>query len=129
MAERQGHLWVKPPPKPAEVDRAASSAAQVTQGSFRCNPSVEDAQKAKLGGQALRIYKALLAGPLWTGDLMEFGAQYNARVKELRDWLRQYGLTIDRVTVNQNGKNRYELRPYAGSRYQRLLLAKRKVLV
>jgi hypothetical protein len=67
------------------------SSKQLKFADLRCNPSVSDAEAARLKPQAIAIYKALCRGALRTEQLIHFAAQYNARVKELRDWLRLLG--------------------------------------
>ena len=73
--------------------------------------------------QAKSIFAALKKGPLTTEQLSTMARQYNTRIKELRDWLRQSGQTIDCIPV-KGGNNRYELKPFAGSRYQAELMKK-----
>ena len=90
----------------------------------RLNPSVGQADKTRLTAQARRIYQRLQEGPVSTGELAGMAAQYNARIKELRDYLRDFGLTVDRVSHNPRGDNRYILRSFHGSNYEKTLMAK-----
>ena len=82
--------------------------------------------RPRLKRQAEAIYAALKRGPLWTNDLRAMVAQYNARIKEIRKFLMPQGVTIDMTAKGKDGNNRYELRPFAGSRYQAELMARQK---
>jgi hypothetical protein len=75
--------------------------------------------------QSKNIYAALKKGPLTTNQLRSYAAQYNTRIKELRDWLRNSGMTIDCIP-QKGGNNIYKLCPFAGSRYQAELMRKQK---
>jgi hypothetical protein len=97
-----------------------TGAAGQTQ--IQVNPSVPAAIAPRLKHQAQAIYAALKRGPLWTRDLRAMAAQYNARIRELREWLADSGMTIDVTAKGRDGNNRYELRPLAGSRYQAELM-------
>jgi hypothetical protein len=90
------------------------------------NPSVPIETAPRLKKQAKHILAALKRGPLWTNDLRSMAAQYNARIKELRDRLQEFGLTVDMTAKGKDGNNRYELKPFAGSRYQAELMAKQQ---
>ncbi len=85
---------------------------------------VEDAPRLK--DQTRAIHAALQRGPLYTNQLAAMARQYNARIKELRDYLRPQGLTVDMTARGGDGNNRYELRPFAGSHYQAELMAKQQ---
>jgi len=87
------------------------------------NPGQRQKQITIKRKQAKNIFAELKKGSLTTSQLREMAAQYNARIKELRDWLRQFGQTIDRIPV-KGGNNRYILRAFAGSRYQAELMKK-----
>ena len=91
------------------------------------NPSVEAAQRAHLKAQAIAIYRRLLAGPVTTGELIEMAAQYNARIKELRDWLKDHGLTVDKIGSKTQANNRYAIRPLVGSKYQAMQMRKNRL--
>jgi len=92
------------------------------------NPTVPLEIKPRLKRQAEAIYAALKRGPLWTNDLRSMVAQYNSRLKELRAWLRGSGMTVDMTAKAKDGNNRYELRPFAGSKYEAHLMARQKTL-
>jgi hypothetical protein len=93
-----------------------TGAAGPTQ--IQVNATVPAQIAPRLKRQAQAIYAALKHGPLWTNDLRAMAAQYNARIRELREWLAASGQTIDVTAKGRDGNNRYELRPLAGSRYQ-----------
>ena len=103
---------------------------QLTFESLRLNPTVnpilysENKIQVRLKHQAQVIYKALKAGPVWTAQLRAIAAQYNARIKELRECLQEFDMTIDCTFRSSDGNNRYELRPFHGSRYQAELITK-----
>jgi hypothetical protein len=99
---------------------------QMTFEDLRVNPTVQNAELPRLKRQAIAIYKLLQRGPLYTNQLRQLASQYNARIKELRAWLRKFGMTIDLTQRRPDGNNRYELRPYFGSHYQQTLLQKRR---
>ena len=88
------------------------------------NPSAPVDIRPRIKRQAQTILSALKRGPLWTNDLRSMAAQYNARLKELRDFLRFQGRTIDMTVKSKDGNNRFELRPFAGSRYEAELMAR-----
>jgi hypothetical protein len=90
------------------------------------NATVPAAIAPRLKHQAQAIYSALKRGPLWTNDLRAMAAQYNARLKEIREMLRKSGMTIDVTAKGRDGNNRYALRPFAGSRYQAERMARQK---
>jgi len=97
---------------------------QLTFENLKHNVSVPRADRRRLGRQAMAIYSILKAGPVWTEQLGIIAKQYNARIKEIRDWLREFGMTVDCTYRGDDGNNRYELRPFHGSNYQRHLMAK-----
>lgn len=88
------------------------------------NPSAPVEIRPRLKRQAEAIYAALERGPLWTNDLRAMVAQYNARIRELRQWLAKSGMTVDMTYKGKDGNNRYEIKPFAGSRYQAGLMAR-----
>lgn len=90
------------------------------------NPSAPVEIRPRLKRQAEAIYAALKRGPLWTNDLRSMVAQYNARIRELRIYLMKSGQTVDMTAKCKNGNNRYELRSFAGSRYEAELMARQK---
>lgn len=98
-------------------DRPAPSAIVV-------NPSVPAADTARLTRQAIAVYRRLIEGPVTTGELSNLAAQYNARIKELRDWLRPAGWTVDKIRSQTQANNTYAIRPFAGSKYQAMLMRK-----
>jgi hypothetical protein len=98
---------------------------RITRDAIRPNASAPLEIAPRLKHQAAAILAALKRGPLWTNDLGRIAKQYNARIKELRDHLRPQGLTIDMTAKGKDGNNRYELRPFAGSRYEAELERKR----
>lgn len=99
---------------------------QLTFDNLTCNRSVPEADSDRLKRQAIAIYDKLLEGPMWTTDLLRIACQYNARIKELRDWLGEFGLTIDCIEHGENGNNLYEIRELHGSNYQAMLMAKQR---
>ena len=103
------------------AQRRAPSAERVVP-----NPSAPVEIRPRLKRQAEAIYAALKRGPLWTNDLRSMVAQYNARIKELRAWLRASGMTIDMTARGKDGNNRYEIKPFAGSRYQAELMQRQR---
>lgn len=88
----------------------------------KLNPSAPKAPRLKR--QAQVIYRSLKQRPLYTNDLRSIAAQYNSRIKELRVWLREFDMTIDMTKRSSDGNNRFELRPFNGSKYQAYLMAK-----
>lgn len=115
---------------PAAIKRDKAPAARgltvnnSTANGLTVNPSVEASQRAHLKAQAVAIYKRLLDGPVTTGELVEMAAQYNARIKELREWLYPMGWTVDKISSNTQANNRYAIKPLFGSKYQRLQMRK-----
>lgn len=103
-------------------------AKQLSFENLPVNSTVPIEMAPRLKRQAQAIYRALQAGPLWTRNLRAMAAQYNARIKELRDYLRELGETIDVTAKGKDGNNRYELRPFAGSRYEAELMKRQKTL-
>ena len=101
-----------------------TSRTPLTSPTLSPNPSAPVEIRPRLKRQAAAILAALRRGPLWTNDLRAMAAQYNARIKELRAHLREFGQTIDMTAKGKDGNNRFELRPFAGSRYQAELMAK-----
>jgi hypothetical protein len=99
---------------------------QLTFDNIRSNPSVPKIDISRLRRQTIRIYNHLLAGPLWTNQLVGMAKQYNARLKEIREMLAEYSWTVDMTLRGKDGNNRYELRPLAGSKYQAHLMQKQK---
>jgi len=97
---------------------------QLSFENLKVNTIVPVEMAPRLKRQTQAIYRALQAGPLWTRNLRAMAAQYNARIKELRDYLREFGETIDVTAKGRDGNNRYELRPFAGSRYEAELMAR-----
>lgn len=90
------------------------------------NPSAPVEIRPRFKRQAQAIYAALKRGPLWTNDLRSMVAQYNARIRELRTWLAKSGMTVDMTAKGKDGNNRYEIKPFAGSRYEAELMAKQR---
>ncbi len=102
---------------------------QMTFENLRTNPTVPKADVLRLKRQAIAIYNHLKAGPMTTEQLNLIAHQYNARINELRRWLKGYGLTIDCIAHDRHGNNTYKLVPFAGSRYQAQLMARQKTKV
>lgn len=102
------------------------SFEHLSQTSPKPNPSAPVEIRPRLKHQAETILAALRRGPLWTNDLRSMVAQYNARIKELRDYLLPQGRTIDMTAKGKDGNNRYEIKPFNGSRYQAELMKKQK---
>jgi hypothetical protein len=100
-------------------------AQRTPPNAVRPNASVPVEIRPRIKRQAATILAALRRGPLWTNDLRSMVAQYNARIKELRVYLyREFGTTVDMTARGRDGNNRYELRPFAGSRYEAELMAR-----
>jgi len=97
---------------------------QLTFENLKVNRTVPSADSARLKRQAVAVYKALLDGPKWTFELLRIACQYNARIKELRDWLAEFGLTIDCIEHAESGNNLYKITDFHGSNYQEMLMAK-----
>lgn len=97
---------------------------QMTFENLNCNRTVPDADCRRLKRQAVEIYEALAAGPKWTFELLRIACQYNARIKELRDWLAEFGLTIDCIEHDSGGNNLYKITDLHGSNYQQMQMAK-----
>lgn len=90
------------------------------------NPSVKPEDETRLSQQAIRVWQLFCDGrntyrPVWTSALRAVAAQYNARINEIRTWLRTYGLTIDNTGTNGNGDHEYRVREFEGSNYQKVL--------
>jgi len=97
---------------------------QLTFENLRVNRTVPDAETARLKKQAVAVYNRLREGPAWTFELLRIACQYNARIKELRDWLAGFGMTIDCIEHEQSGNNLYKITELHGSGYQASLMAK-----
>ena len=88
------------------------------------NVSVADGDRRRLGRQARVIYEALRSGPVDVHWMKDVAAQYNARLYELRAWLRDAGWTVDLIEQRPDGNNLYKLVPYSGSREQARQMAR-----
>lgn len=88
------------------------------------NVTVAAGDRLRLGRQSRVIYQALRAGPVDVHWMKGIAAQYNARLHELRAWLRPAGWTVDLIEQRADGNNRYKLVPYAGSREQARQMAR-----
>lgn len=88
----------------------------------KVNVTAEKAEHKRLKHQAAVIINMLRAGPVWTNELRAVAAQYNARLKEIRELLASQGLTVDCTFRGKDGNNRYEIKPMHGSRYQAKLM-------
>jgi hypothetical protein len=88
------------------------------------NRTVPAAAAPRLKSQTQYIYRLLKAGPVTTNQLRSIACQYNARISELRKYLREFGQTIDCIGRAKDGNNTYALRAFAGSNYQAELMAK-----
>jgi len=90
------------------------------------NPSVGDADIGRLSAQAVKVWGLFSNGnggyrAVWTSELRAAAAQYMARLTEIRFWLVNFGLTIDRVDHDNRGNNKYIVTELEGSRYAKLL--------
>jgi len=100
---------------------------------LRLNPSVPTADEKRLSKQALKIWALFCPDggthyvAVWTEEMRKIAAQYQARLSELRAWLAEAGLTIDRTQKSERGNHKYIVRELRGSNYERLL-KKRGVL-
>ena len=92
----------------------------------RPNPSVTRTEIRRLKHQADEIYMRLRKGPVWTSELSFIAKQYNARIKEIREMLRDSGMTVDCTFKGRDGNNRYEIRPIHGSNYQKSLMKRHR---
>jgi hypothetical protein len=90
------------------------------------NISVQRADRKRIKPQTTEIYERLKRGPVWTNELAGIGKQYNARIKELRNFLSASCMTVDMTFQGPDGNNRYEIKPLAGSNYQKQLIARGK---
>jgi len=98
---------VSPPPQFACANKQRGEAVKI---------------QKRLKHQAKIILAELKKGPVTTNQLRSMAGQYNARIKELRVYLREFGQTIDMTQRDPGGNNKFEIRPFAGSRYQAELL-------
>lgn len=93
------------------------------------NPSVETADETRLSKQAICVWGLFSNGtgryrPVWTQELRAAAAQYSARLWEIRNWLKDFGLTIDCVERDSYGNHKFIVTELAGSNYERLLRRK-----
>lgn len=96
------------------------------------NPSVDRQAADRLGRQQRtiwRLFERRESGrvryvPVSTNQLRQAAAQYCARINELRTWLRNYNLTIDKTRHDRFGNHTYVVRDFEGSQYQQLLQKK-----
>jgi len=93
----------------------------------KANVTADKSEKPRYKHQASEILRLLKAGPVWTNDLRRIAAQYNARIRELREQLRLSGMTVDCTFHGKDGNNRYEIKPFHGSNYEAYLMSKQKV--
>lgn len=99
---------------------------QMMLGELLLNPSVPAEDERRLSAQAVRVWQLFVDEQndfrqVTTNQLRAEAAQYNARLNEIRTWLKDSGLTIDIVAKDLYGGYRYEVREFEGSKYQRLL--------
>lgn len=90
------------------------------------NASVTGADEKRLSAQAIRIWELFDNGnggyrAVWTNELRTAAPQYNARLWEVRNWLKDSGLTIDITKKGDNGNCKYQIVELEGSNYERLL--------
>ena len=104
-----------------------NNQSQMTFSQLRLNPSVPKAQRLRLSKQAKAVYNRLVAGPIWTNELITIAKQYNARINEIRKCLMEFGLTVDMVESRPDGNNRYKIVPLHGSKYQAKLMARSQI--
>ncbi len=95
-----------------------------TSQTVRANPSVSIEETPRLKRQTQQILSVLRQGPLTTRGLRAMAAQYNARLKEARHYLKRFGLTVDLTAKGKDGNNTYAIRAFHGSRYELQLMAK-----
>jgi hypothetical protein len=88
------------------------------------NRTVAEADRPRLSRQAREILSLLRQGPIRTSELAAIGRQYNARLREVRDFLRPDGQTVDMIERDPGGNNRYAIRPFHGSWYEAELMKK-----
>jgi len=86
------------------------------------NPSVEKEDEIRLSRQAAEIYNLFTLGPVRTGELAAIACQYNARINEIRKYLRPKGKTVDMTEKDPGGNNKYEIVDFHGSNYQQTLM-------
>lgn len=108
---------------------------QLTFGNLQTEPSrrlsevnvtVAKDEKPRFKHQAAEILKRLRKRPVWTHELRDIAAQYNARIREIREQLMPLGETVDRTAKGGDGNNCYEIRPFHGSKYEAYLMAKQR---
>jgi hypothetical protein len=105
MAEKQLNLFAEP-------------------NRIKLNRSVPEADRPRLSRQARQILDLLRRRSIRTNELATIGRQYNARLKEVRDYLRPDGLTVDMVEKHSRGNNRYAIRSFHGSHYESELMSR-----
>jgi len=75
---------------------------------FVFNPSVRDEDIERLTEQARAVYDRLRRGAVLNTELSRLAMQYNARIYEIREMLKPYGLTVNRESLG-DGINRYKI--------------------
>lgn len=94
--------------------------------SLLLNPSVTDEDIGRLSAQAVKVWGLFSNGSgryraVWTNELRAAAAQYSARLWEVRNYLKDFGLTIDCVDRDSHGNHKFVVTDLEGSRYAKLL--------
>lgn len=90
------------------------------------NPSVKPEDEVRVEIQAKRMRRLFFARAkenqlVSTADLRGIGAQYNARLYELRHWLIKHGLCIDDIKNGQLSKYQKERKKKKGIHYYSII--------
>lgn len=93
------------------------------------NPSVPEINELRLVRQSQRMYRLFVSRyrtslPVSTSDLTTIGAQYNARLYELRRALIPLGWCIDLVKRSETGVRYYKIVRLAESEFYKKLQTK-----
>lgn len=94
--------------------------------SLLLNPSVGDADIERLSRQAIKVWGLFSNGnggyrAVGTQELRAAAAQYSARIWELRNYLKDFGLTIDCLERDSHGNHKFVVTQLEGSNYEKRL--------
>lgn len=84
---------------------------QLTFGDIEPNISVKEEDARRLKAQAWQVFNRLnnkILPRVSTAELAEMAPQYNARIFEIRQFLKSYGYTVKRIH-GENGMNYYSI--------------------
>ena len=90
------------------------SQHQMTIAELLLNPSVKAEDEIRLNNQAHKILNLLKHGRVSTSDLIQIAYQYNARIFEIRKYLKQFGQMV-KMTPQTGGNNIYEIQDLKGN--------------